>query len=59
MSEARRSTSLIEFRLQSGLPLLSIMLLLGRDETLRRLSDASQWAEAELALRKEQRDQKS
>lgn len=38
--------------LQTGLPLLTTMKLLGRDETLHRLSDALLWADMELVLRK-------
>ena len=40
--------------LQSGLPLLVTMLLLGRDETLRRLSNALQFTEVEIALGREE-----
>ncbi|KAL5534809.1 hypothetical protein ACEPAG_1273 [Sanghuangporus baumii] len=38
---------------KSGLPLLTIMLLLGRDETLRRLYDALEWVQAEIVSREE------
>ncbi|EJD04563.1 glutamyl-tRNA synthetase [Fomitiporia mediterranea MF3/22] len=39
---------------KSGLPLITVMFLLGRDETLRRLSNALQWTEAEKTLREAQ-----
>lgn len=35
---------------KTGLPLVTVMLLLGRDETLRRIAIAFQWCGAEISL---------